>query len=343
MDQSAQRLFLTGATGFFGRSILRWLLKLESPDKVRPRLTALTRDPGQFLRRYPEFSGHAWLEFHQGDISSPETLPASGRFSHILHAAADSTNGHILNPLARFDQILGGTRNILDFAVAVGARRFLYTSSGAVYGEQAPRTDGIPETLCSAPDPMLQNNAYGVAKYAAEHLCALYHQHHGLETVVARCFAFVGGDLPLNAHFAIGNFIRDALSRPEIVVRGDGTAVRSYLHQDDLAAWLMSLLSCGAPTRIYNVGSDKAVTIADLAYQVRDILAPDKTVRILEMPSNDGMRSYYVPDIRRAQSELGLKVGVPLPDAIARTGAYAAASDAYAVTGGTDMHIVPGS
>ena len=75
-----------------------------------------------------------------------------------------------------------------------------------------------------------------MAKRASEHLCCLYNDRFGVESVVARCFSFVGQDLPLNAHFAIGNFIHDALhSTDEITVAGDGAPVRSYMNQADLA------------------------------------------------------------------------------------------------------------
>jgi len=74
--------------------------------------------------------------------------------------------------------------------------------------------------------------------------------------VVARCFAFVGADLPLNVHFAIGNFIRDALTADALTVSGDGTPLRTYLDQSDLAHWLFTMLERGRSGEDYNVSSD---------------------------------------------------------------------------------------
>lgn len=310
-------LLLTGGTGFFGRSLLRhWLARSELGQPVT-RVTALSRDPQAFSERFPEFSDLQWLTWHAGDITNPDSLPHPGSFTHVLHAAADSTLGPQLTPLQRYDQIIHGTRNLLDFAVRVGASRFLFISSGGAYGNQPPEADRITESWLGMPDPLLPSSAYGVAKRSAEHLCALYRQAHGLETVIARCFAFVGPDLPTDVHFAIGNFIKDALSAEAITVAGDGSPVRSYLDQRDLAHWLETLLHSGRDGEAYNVGSNQAIRIADLAHLVRDTLAPEKQVRILGAPGASRHRNLYVPDIAKARTQLGLNVTISLRDAIA--------------------------
>jgi UDP-glucuronate decarboxylase len=303
---------LTGGTGFFGVSLLRHLRIVEGD---RPRLTVLSREPERFCKRYPDLVDLAdWI---RGDVLDYNSLPTDQRFTHVIHAAADSTFGPKLTPLERYDQIVTGTRNVLELAVAVGAKRFLLTSSGGVYGPQPPSMALIPEDYCGMPDPLNAHNAYSVAKRAAEHLCALYQDKHDIETTVARCFAFVGQDLPLDVHFAIGNFIRDALWRDEVTVSGDGTAVRSYLDQRDLAVWLLTLLEKGKSGRAYNVGSDRPITIAELAQLVRDTISPNKKISILGKPSAiDKGRSHYVPDISRAREELGLSVNITLEDAV---------------------------
>ena len=270
------------------------------------------------MASYPEFSGHSSITFLQGDIQQRDYLPWGNSFTHILHAATESTIGPSLIPLQRYDQIVDGTRNILDLAVATGARRFLLTSSGAIYGPQPADLAAIPEDWSGSPPLAQPSTAYGQAKRAAEHLCALVGAQHGLETVVARCFAFVGADLPLNVHFAIGNFIRDALTADAISVSGDGTPLRTYLHQTDLAHWLFTLLEHGHPGQAYNVGSDEVISIAALAHLVRDILAPHKPVHILGKADPGAARNRYVPDISKAQQQLGLSVTVPLAEAIHR-------------------------
>ncbi len=329
---NSHRLFLTGGTGFFGRALLRHLNDLDQKGVNPYQVTVMTRSTKNFLDEYPEFAGLSWLSFHNGDILvGSEAFPKDCTYTYVLHAAADSTLGPKMRPLERFDQIVIGTRNVLDFAVRAGTTRFLLTSSGGVYGAQPPDLDAIPESYQGMPDPLIAGNAYSVAKRQAEHLCALYADNSALEVVVARCFAFVGRDLPLDVHFAIGNFIRDALCGDDIVVNGDGSPVRSYLDQDDLAHWLLTLLARGRSGEAYNVGSDEAITIAELAELVRLLVAPASEVRLLGKPGADtAIRNRYLPSIEKAKNEFGLRVTTSLEDAILKITRLSTGARAYA-------------
>jgi len=318
LDDREVRVLVTGGTGFVGKSILRLLLH----DLNHPNLSmvVLSRHPNRFLSSYPEFVGDSRLSLFRADTQERNSLPWSHTFTHVLHAAADVATLSSQSPLKCYNQIVDGTRNILDLAVATGARRFLLTSCGAIYGSQPPDLPSIPENWPASPPLDEPCTAYSQAKRAAEHLCALFGEHHSLETVVARCFAFVGPDLPLNVHFALGNFIRDALTSDAITVRGDGTPLRTFLDQRDLAHWLFTSLEQGESGQAYNVGSDEVISIASLAYLVRDILAPDKPVHVLGQPDLGAARNRYVPDISKARHDLGLEVTIPLAESIKHTG-----------------------
>lgn len=321
------RLLITGGTGFFGRALLR---RFHSEAQRLPsgnphgfsEIIIISRNPEAFSKRYPELALAPWLRWARADVGQSPTLDVlltGETVQAVLHAATDSTDAAALSPLEKLDQIVEGTRNVLDLAVRLQARRFLLTSSGGVYGLQPAEMAQIQESYGGMPDPLQMSSTYGIGKRMAEHLCFLYGQGHGLETVIARCFAFVGQDLPLDAHFAIGNFMRDALWADEIVVRGDGSPLRTYLDQDDLANWLLALLEKGRPGEAYNVGSDEVVSIADLAHLVRDLIAPDKPVRILGKADPSHARNRYVPGISKARSELGLDVSIPLTESIRRS------------------------
>jgi dTDP-glucose 4,6-dehydratase len=153
-----------------------------------------------------------------------------------------------------------------------------------------------------------------------ELLCAIAHKEHGLEATIARCFAFVGPHLPLDAHFAIGNFIRDAMKGEPIKVK-DGTPYRSYLYAADLAIWLWTILFKGEACHPYNVGSDQEITIAELAETVASALGGSvaSSTSPLKFSST---ATRYVPDVSRIEKELGLASVIKLSDSLQRVAVW---------------------
>lgn len=308
------RIFITGGTGFFGRWLLSSLIHANRRLNLDLHAVVLSRDPVAFTLATPALAGASEITLWAGDVAS--FTPPPGGFTHVLHAATDATTAAAERPRVWFRSIVEGTARVLDFAEAAGVQSALLTSSGGIYGSQPADMTHIPETWGGAPDPLSPGSTYATAKRAAEHLASLSR----VPVAVARCFAFVGPYLPLDTHFAIGNFIGDALAGRDILIKGDGSPLRSYLYAGDLAAWLWTLLVRGQAATAYNVGSDEAVTLVDLAERVKTVVSPEGRVSVLGKPEG-GPRHRYVPSIERAK-DLGLAVWTPLDDAIARTAAW---------------------
>ena len=330
-EARGQGFFLTGGTGFFGMWLLESFAHANERLALGATATVLTRRPAAFARKAPHLAGRPDVRLVAGDVRD---FPfPSGNFPFVIHAA---TSTDVANEdaarLEMLDEIVGGTRRVLDFAAQAGVRKLLLTSSGAVYGPQPSALTHLSEEFPGAPDPLRPESTYGVAKRMAEHLCATHARATGCAAKIARCFAFVGPHLPLDGRYAIGNFLRDALRGEPVRVAGDGTPRRSYLYAADLAAWLWTILFRGQPARAYNVGSMHDVSVAELAVTVNTTLGNQQPVSLAQTPVPGQTPSRYVPDTRRAQTELGLKENFLLAEAIRRTARWHSASPAPAVS-----------
>ena len=292
-----KRIFITGGTGFFGKSMFDyWSRKPHFLNNVE--VTVLSRDPEAFCMKYPDISKQCGLHWVKGDI---RTFHVNAKYDYIVHAA---TTIDLQNTNEMYSSIIDGTNHLLSFAKACGVKKILYASSGAVYG---PRTSPADET-----DECSPVTAYGKGKLQAEQMLL----DSGLDVKIARCFAFVGPYLPRTIHYAIGNFIQNCIDGTPIVINGDGTPLRSYMYADDLVEWLFAILERGESGRAYNVGSDRAVSILELARTVREVLGSKSEIVVKGAPIAGAAPSAYVPSIVRAREELGLDVKVSLEKAI---------------------------
>ena len=309
------RLLLTGCTGFFGRWLLLGLARLNAQGHgIEVVLTS--RDPDRSASQLPLLSHARWARVERCNLIS-DPLPG-GRFDAIVHGAADTSAAAVKHPLELFETIVEGSRKVLRRAHEDRCHRILLLGSGAVYRTQPADCALLSEHDPCGGDPRDANNAYAEGKRTMEAMAAAWAGEHALRVVVARCFAFVGAGLPLDAHFAIGNFIRDALANDPIRVNGSGRAIRSYLYAADLTVWLLVMLARARPGSTYNVGSDQGLSIYDLAQLVHKTLAPNTSVTTLGDRGVEA-RPRYVPSINAARRDLGLEVWTPLEQAITQT------------------------
>ena len=316
-----KRLFITGGTGFFGKSLLDYRRR-HPTFAAEYEFTVLSREPERFAAEWPALAGQPGVGFVKGDVRGlvehSSTIFAhggktarssailshggeTGRYDAILHFATPAVT--TLSDEEMTSVIIDGTLAVIDFAKANGIKKVLFASSGAVYG---PQVSPVDEEASCAP-----TTAYGKGKLAAERMLI----ESGLDVLIARCFAFTGPYLNRDIHYAIGNFLRDALAGGDLVVNGDGTPLRSYLYADDLVEWLFAILERGVSGRAYNVGSPEAISIAALAAKVKAVLNSPGEVDIRGVPGV-GPAPAYVPKVDRIMRELGGKVSIPLDQAI---------------------------
>lgn len=313
------RIFATGCTGFIGSWLLETIKRANQILGSKIEVVVLSRNPDHALKLAPHVFSTSGFSLIYGSVTDFKT--EQGAFDLCIHAAADVADpAKAADQLAVFDAAVGGTRRVLDFAVQSGVSKVLLTSSGAVYGPLPAALPKVPEDYAGAPDVLNHMTAYAQGKRAAEWLASAYARDQGLEVGIARIFALLGPNIPLNGPFAAGNFIRDALNGTHVDIRGDGRPLRSYLYAADACVWLLHILmQAGSTASAYNVGSEAAISIADLARLIVSKAAPDTPIHIHTAPDHSVPAPHYVPDTDKARTCLGLNEYTSLDMALEKT------------------------
>tara|TARA_B100000575_G_scaffold291155_1_gene296366 strand:- start:241 stop:1194 length:954 start_codon:yes stop_codon:yes gene_type:complete len=308
-------ILFIGGTGFFGKAFLNYIKS--NPDNINS-VTIVGRSAKNFLENNKEFIELDNVRYVYGDILNDFSQLKDFSYSHVIHAAADSTNVTNLSHLQRYTQIVDGTKNVLEFVRHhLPDSKLLFISSGGVYGDMPSNKKSFIESDMWKSDILDSSNVYTVSKRTAEHLCSLYYDEYNLNISIARCFCFSGIHLPLNVHFAIGNFIKDASANDDIIIKGDGKSIRSYLDQDDLSEWILEILKKDSFKKtVYNIGSDESISISDLAFLIKDISKKPIDVKILNENEANLKRSIYIPDCKKIKNKFNLTQKVSLSESI---------------------------
>jgi dTDP-glucose 4,6-dehydratase len=298
------RTLITGGTGFVGKALLE-----ATPSNHLGTITIAARNQPLYIP--------PGITFCHWDLL--EKCPLEANFDLLIHAATPAIID-VANPFITYETSLLTMANLISFAEQhKRAPRILFTSSGAVYGDRSGDSARIEENWDTI-DNAVSLSEYGRGKLMAEELLRDACQAGKCESIIARLFAFSGKFLPLDQHFAIGNFVGQAVLDRRITVRGDGQSVRSYLDSADMASWLITAALEGTSDFPIHIGSERSIKISDLAALVAEIagelLNQEVQVEVMGKKSAiDGVRS-YVPSTKLTRQTLLVREIVNLEDSI---------------------------
>lgn len=313
------KILVTGGTGFIGKWLVAALNQFNSIKDLNIKIYILTRNKKSFIKKFSDSFPNNIIQFIESDIRDLDSLNLNLNFEYIILGANDATYDFSLNPFMLSDTLINGTHKLLTKFTSKKTRAILHLSSGAVYGDISKNFEGVKENSNANFNINDIGSIYGLGKILVESILNEYGKVHNIRIINARCFAFSGPHLPLDKHFAFGNFINSAIENKDIVINGDGSPTRSYLYPVDLISFLLKLIAREEKNISVNVGSSQPITIRELANKVIDTLNKSSKVVLKNgNVSHPEKSNFYIPNTDYAKS-IGLNESVNLEDSIIRT------------------------
>lgn len=259
-------ILITGATGLIGSCLVAVLMARKNKNY---NVYALGRNAVRANKRFKKYANDAHFYFVEHDVTQP--LSGDTTFQYIIHAGSNaSPNFFSTKPVEVLKSNTVGVINLLDYGVGHGLKRFLFVSSGEVYGEGDGRV--FTEEYSGYVDCTLPRSCYPTGKRAAESLCASYGAEYGIEAVIARPCHTYGPEFTEMDNRVYAEFIRNVLAKEDIVMKSNGAQYRSWCYVVDCVSALLHILLKGEAGKAYNIADDISnVTIKELASMIAEI------------------------------------------------------------------------
>ncbi|MBN2507461.1 MAG: NAD(P)-dependent oxidoreductase [Verrucomicrobia bacterium] len=326
-----ETVLLTGGTGTIGRWLLESFAHINRSLDLQARVLVLTRSPEHFAAHVPHLASDPCVRFVRGDVRALDPADVSdaqadcpaGRVAFVVHAASDTSPSHVGGAAFRtLDTLYSGTRRVLEWAVTQPAARVLLLSSSAVYLPGPALAQPVSEEHPEASSCASAANAAGEGHRVMELLGAIFREEHGLDCKTARCFGWMGPGMGLKSRDGVCSFIQDVLGGGPVLLPEDGASLGSYLYLADLAVWLWTMLLRDSVSSVFNVGSDEALPLGEIAERIAALSPERPPVIRTGAPGLRPTASSAIPDVSRARRELGLDVWIPFATAVRKTFQY---------------------
>lgn len=273
-ELKGKSVLITGATGTIGSFIVDMLMRYNAVDSADITIYVSGRDLSKLSER---FSGIKTDKLIYVQYNIKDDTMFDYPIDYIIHAAGNAHpaafNG---DPVGTMVGNVKGTYSLLEYAKTHNTKRFLYVSSGEVYGRGETTIEGFKEEYSGYVNPLSPRSCYPLSKRAVENLCVSYTKQYGLETVIARPCHTYGPGITKSDSRANAQFFRNAVNGEDIVLKSAGTQLRSYCYVADCASAILTILLNGEVGEAYNTANSNArVTIADFAKVIAETVGKE--------------------------------------------------------------------
>jgi nucleoside-diphosphate-sugar epimerase len=273
-------IFVSGGAGLLPSYLVQSFLHANRLHNLKLKVICMSRSSESLNKRLGYWLNDPSLKIIIHDVTRPipvEIMPSD----FVIHAASQaSPKFYAIDPVGTLLTNTVATQHLLEYAVRSKAERFMFFSSGEVYGVPLNPTESITETSYGYLDPMNVRSCYAESKRTGETMSIAWAKQHGLDTVVVRPFHTYGPGMALDDGRVFADFVSDVVAKRDIVIRGEGLEKRCFCYLSDATKGFMTVLLNGINSEAYNVANPVCeISIKDLAILISNLF-PDRNIKI---------------------------------------------------------------
>lgn len=314
-------ILISGACGLIGSYLIDVIMKANAVRKINCKVYALGRNTEKAYDRFEKYWNDSNFCFCEGDINESINLDVS-KIDYVIHLASNThPKAYATYPIDTITTNIIGTKNMLDFAGQHSCRRFLFSSSCEIYGENRGDVEKFDEQYLGYIDCNTLRAGYPESKRCGEALCQAYITQKNMNIVIARLSRIFGPTMLMNDSKALSQFIKNSIKGEDIVLKSDGKQYYSYLYVADAVTGILDILLNGKNGEAYNVSDEQCdIRLRELAELIAKIT---DTKVVYALPDEVENRGFSKATKARLENEkikkIGWKVTFPLPMAIKNT------------------------
>lgn len=273
-------VMITGASGMIGVYMLQTLTMLNDKFGYGVRVLAVLRNPSKLSE---EIRDRNDVKILVHDVT--ERFEVEEKVDYVIHAASPASPLIMQNhPVETIAANTLGTFHTLSLAKEKNAEGYLFISSREIYGQPGEGQEFFYEDTYGFVDQLNPRSCYSEGKKAAETMCVCYHDEYGLNTKIARLAHTYGPGMSIYDGRVQADFLKNVYHNEDIVLKSEGTAVRTYTYIADAVAGLYRIL-LDSEELVYNIGNEEGkVSIRELAEIMVGIYPERKLKLVFDIP-----------------------------------------------------------
>ena len=305
-ELAGKSVMITGCTGLICSAVVDVIICWNEMHEKKIQILAAGRSQEKVEARFAPFTKENWFTFVFYDASSTENS-LSCPCDYVIHGASNaSPNKIIKEPVETMLSNFLGIKCLLDYAKVKGTKRLLYISTSEVYGK---KEHGRPSKIdeYGGIDVLSPRSSYSIGKCAAETLCASYYDEYGVKSVIIRPGHIYGPTAVPSDNRVSSAWAYAVANGDDIVMKSDGSQIRSYCYCLDSASAILKVLLRGEPIHAYNISNPNSIiSIREMA----DILSKFAGVDLkIELPTEEEKKGFNPMNNSSLDSEDLLNLG----------------------------------